>query len=106
MITHKQKNVGGLLVAIKNRPAGEMEKNGKVITWESRKQLHILPFESDREIRKYSIAPSKEDFIIQQLEMVHWGALIELELGQKNEVIDITVVSDVLKDFYESEMEV
>lgn len=101
MITQKSKNIGGLLLKVAHRSAGEMEKNGKLISWEERYQLVILPFEDDRNIVKYSINPACEDKILRQLDEVHWATLIELELDGR-EVVSVEVVSDILRDFYES----
>lgn len=102
MITQKQQNIGGLLTDIKNRQAGEMERDGKIISWEERKQIFLLPFEEGRNIVKYCIAPDAVEKVLSNLENVHWGCLVELELNSKRDVISVTVVSDVLKDFYES----
>lgn len=107
MITHKKKNIGGLLLANKRRKAGQMERDGKVIEWTDREQITLLLFEgeNERSIRKYSVNPHYEKQILQVLDSLHWGALIELDFSDNNEVISLTVVEDILKDFYEGEIE-
>ena len=80
-----------------------MNKDGNIIKWEERHQLVILAFESDREIRKYSISPSYKDDILNGLEAIHWGCLVELELKNK-EVCSVSIVKDSLADIYESEL--
>ena len=106
MITQKKKNIGGLLLAVKHRKAGSMERENKVIEWADRYQIVLLSFEGENEraIRKYSISPSYEKNILKGLDLVHWGALLEIELDS-SEIVSLTVVSDILKDFYESEIE-
>lgn len=107
MITQKRQNIGGLIIGNKRRKAGQMEKDGKLIEWGERETITILLFEgeNERSIRKYCLSPSYEKKILQGLDILHWGALIELEFDDRNEVISLTVVKDVLKDFYEHEIE-
>ncbi len=100
MITRKIQRIGGLLVKAWFRPAGEMEKNGKIIQWDKIFQIILVLFEEDR-IQKYAVAPEYVEQIQKQLDAVHWGCLIELELNG-NKIIDITIVDDALKNFYEN----
>ena len=102
MITQKKQNIGGLLINNKRRKAGQMHKDGKLYEWSERETITVLLWEgeNDRSIRKYVLSPNYEKKILQQLDVVHWGALIELDFDDKNEVISLTVVEDILKDFY------
>ena len=100
----KTKNIIVLLVRVAERPAGQMEKDGKQIHWDERIQISVLPFQESKNIMKYSLSPIYADKITRQLESVHWGCLIELEF-EKREVISVNILSDVLKDFYEENIE-
>ena len=99
----QQQTKGGLLLNTKHRPAGSMDKDGKHIVWEEREQIIVLPFEEDKTIMKFSLAPQYADKILSTLDACHWGTLIEFELKNK-EVISVDIVEDVLKGFYESKM--
>lgn len=101
MITMRNKTIGGLLLNIKLRKAGSMEKDGKQVVWDDAHQITYVPFEEERNIKKATIKPSCVDEIVKKLDSVHWGALIELELSN-NLVTDVVVVEDVLADFYEN----
>lgn len=105
MIKQKNNNIGGLLLATKHRKAGLMEKDGKTIEWSEREQIILILFEGDdaKAIRKYSIAPSYEEKILQGLEKIHWGCLVELEL-EAGEVVAVSIMEDALKNFYEKNL--
>lgn len=100
MKTRKSQGTGGLLVKTWRRPKGKMEKNGKIIEWVEGFQIVIVEFEGDQ-IKKYLADPACADQIEAQLDAVHWGALIELELSNKK-VVRVNVLEDALKDFYEN----
>lgn len=106
MKMQKKNNFGGLVIAVKHRKAGSMERDNKTITWNERFQVVLISFEGENEraIRKYSINPEHEKKILQTLDSIHWGCLVELDL-ENGEIISLTVVEDILKDFYESEIE-
>lgn len=99
MITQKSQEVRGLLVKVGLRPAGSMEKDGKTIQWEDVTQIVILPFESDRNLAKYTIAPDCANGIIQLLDDVHWGCFVELVFSGR-QVVDVRVLEDILSPFY------
>lgn len=106
MKMQKKNNFGGLVIAVKHRKSGSMVRDNKTITWNERFQVVLISFEGENEraIRKYSINPQHEKKILQTLDAIHWACLVELDL-ENGEIVELTVVEDVLKDFYEREIE-
>lgn len=100
MILQKRISTGGLLAGFKFRKAGQMDKDGKLISWGDAHQIILLPFEDEKGLRKYTVDPICVDEISKKLEAVHWGCLIEMDISN-NLVTDVTVIEDVLNDFYE-----
>lgn len=101
MITSKSKNFIGLILKAGIRKAGKMDVDGKEISWSEGYQIVALPLEDESgKIRKFIVEPSCVDKISQQLDSIHWAALIEIELQGRN-AIAIEVLDDVLNDFYE-----
>lgn len=98
MITRKSQAVGGILLKAWYRPAGSMDKDGKKISWDAGYQIVIVPFEEEH-IQKHMVRPDCVDAIKAQLDTVHWGCLIELELDGKK-VKSVEVVTDSLKEVY------
>ena len=101
MILQKKLTASGLLTAIKFRKAGQMEKDGKLLTWDDAVQIILLPFEEEKNIRKYTVEPSCVEAIHQKLKPIHWGCFVEADISN-NKVMDITIIEDVLKHFYEN----
>lgn len=92
-----------LLLSIKQRKRGNMEKDGQIISWDDAVQLVTIPFEDSKgQARKYSIAPDCVNDILQQLKPLHWGAVVELKF-KDNLVIDVQLVDDVMSSFFMNE---
>lgn len=94
--------VGGIIVKAGLRPAGEMENSdGKMIRWGDEYQICLIPFE-EAVVRKFNIDPDCVHSVMAVLDAVHWGALASLTLKGKR-VVEATIETDALADFYESE---
>lgn len=103
MIINNNERIRLLLCNIKEREPGSMEKDGKEITWDAAVQLVGIPWEDTRGLtQKFTIEPDCVDDIVQKLEAVHWGCIVDLSLSNKK-VVDLKIVEDVMLPIYRNE---
>ena len=103
MIATSNNSARIVLLNLKERTAGSMEKDGKSISWNDAIQIVGIRWEDlNGQARKYTVSPSHVKEISRQLEPVHWGAVIELTL-ENRQVTGIDVISDVMAELYADE---
>ena len=84
------------------REAGESEINGKTICWDEGYFLTVVPLNQNRrgESRTYRVDPKAAKEIEKTLLDVFTGALIELEIQDKN-VISVAVLENPFGEYAE-----
>lgn len=92
-----------LVLKTLHRQAGEATIDGKLVSWAEADQILVLPLESDTgKTLKYVLAPDSAEHILQLLDSVYWGCLVQLNFTGKY-VSNIEIVNDWLADFYETQ---
>lgn len=90
-----------LALGLKHREAGQMpnSKTGEPIIWSEATLLQYLPLGlTEGEIRKTPIAPEALASVQNALIEVHWGAVVELTIKNR-QIIEIEVLMDPLSAF-------
>lgn len=98
-----KKTVKSLALGLKLRPKGQMpdSKTGELITWTEATMLQYLPLGmTEGEIRKSAIAPEALVKVQNALIEVHWGAVVELTI-ENRQIVDIEVLLDSMSAFCE-----
>lgn len=92
-----------VLLNFKERAAGSMEKDGKTVTWDTAIQIVGINWEDlNGQVRKFTVSQNRVKEISKQLEPVHWGAVIELTL-ENRQVTAVDIISDVMAELYNNE---
>lgn len=100
MIATSNNSAKIVLLNFKERAAGSMEKDGKTVTWDTAIQIVGINWEDlNGQVRKFTVSPSRVKEISKQLEPVHWGAVIELTLDNR-QVTAVNVLADVMASLY------
>lgn len=96
-----KKAAKALALGLKLRSKGQMTdpKTGELITWTEATMLQYLPLGmTEGEIRKSAIAPEALVKVQNALIEVHWGAVVELTI-ENRQVTEIEVLMDPLSAF-------
>lgn len=89
-------SVIGLLINVKMREAGSMEKDGKKIEWGEADQLILLPLENPTgKIMKLNMSPTCAKSIYEATKDVCWGALVEVGTDGRH-AVSVTILADWL----------
>lgn len=101
MIVKTENVQRALVLGLKHREAGQMpnSKTGEPITWSEATLLQYLTLGmTEGEIRKTPIAPEALSAVQNALIEVHWGAVVELTIKNR-QIIEVEVLMDPLSAF-------